>query len=479
MKKILIIIFVVLLFPTYCLAQEEESFALIDWGSNKVVILDFSGNVLFEKDFNGIGVCYFIFPSANGWLVKGCLTSGCWGEDWIIWQLQPDGTINNTLTGLGPGPFYTGIGSGNFVSGNVYTGVIDLYNETGAIINSINVWAEEDGLPYNYSRLGDTAGLVGGGFVVPPQGGWPSINQLYTPYLYYYDNNLNLINTIDISTVDMRLLNLTGLSDGGFAGTCAAHGTGYDVESLCWFNSEGGLVEVVDVINDLPFRDYMNVFIAGLSDGRVMLTVYGRDKVWIYDPPSSEDFFIASQTEVLDLSGAGVSAIGGIAGNILMLDTVCDGDLDCDDESFCNGVETCVEGNCQEGAYPCADPTPACEEENDLCIEAPSIQLLPNPYMQSRWMPMVLLLRIVGTETHFDSSSRVTFDPPGAVMALPKLGDDENILMIGLLMPAWLISTQSIDVTVTTGTEVVSDELNLELPFMMNKQTGQLIDVTH
>ena len=330
MKKIVVIMLMALLFPTYCLAQEAESFALIDWGTNKVVILDFEGNVLFEKDFNGIGVCYFISPSSDGWLVKGCLNYGCSGEDWIIWQLQPDGTISNTITGLGPGPFYTGIGSGNFIAGNVYTGVIDLYNPNGTIINSINVWEEEDGLPYNYSRLGDTAGLVSGGIVVPPQGGWPSIGQLYTPYLYYYDNNLNLINTLDITSVDMRLLNLTGLSDGGFAGTCAAHGTGYDVESLCWFNSEGELVGVVDVTNDLPFRHYMNVFIAGLSDGRVLVTVYGRDKVWMYDPPSSGEFSWVSHSEVLDLSGVGVTSIGGIAGNILMLDSACEGDLDCD-----------------------------------------------------------------------------------------------------------------------------------------------------
>ena len=156
----------------------------------------------------------------------------------------------------------------------------------------------------------------------------------------------------------------------------------------------------------------------------------------------------------------------------------CTSDADCDDGLFCNGVETCLEGICQEGIYPCTDPTPACDEEMDLCIVGPSIQLLPNPYMQSRWMPMLLLLRIVGANTHFDASSLVSFDPPGAVMALPILGDNEHLLMIGLLMPSWLMPLQSIDVTVTTGTEVVSEELNLKFPFIMEKQPENLIDST-
>lgn len=332
MKKICIIMFVLAMFPAYCLAQTQESFAVIDWGDNEMVMLDFSGNVLFEKDFDGIGCCYFVAPFHDGWLVKGCLECyGCTRDNWFIWKLAPNGTIQNTFPAEGPGPFFTGITSGNFVSGDVYSGIINLYNENGSILGSTNVWEEENGWPYDYSRLGDIAGLVNGGFVVPPQGGWPSIGQLYTPYLYYYDNNLNLLNKVDITSIDVRLLNLTGLSDGGFVGTCADHGTGYDVEYLCWFDTGGRFLEKIDVTGDLPFRHYMNVFIAGLSDGRAAVTVWGQEKVWIYDPPGSGEFFQASQPIELDLSSLGITSIGGIAGNVLF-DSNCEGNFDCDDD---------------------------------------------------------------------------------------------------------------------------------------------------
>ncbi len=344
MKKIMLAILIMILFPVYCLAQGEGSFAIVEWNTNKVVVLDFSGNVLFEKDFNGIGVCYFISPSLGGWLVKGCLNYGCQGEDWILWQLQPDGSISNTITGLGPGPFYTGITSGNFITGSVYTGIIDLRNENGAIIDSINVWQEEDGWAFDYNRLGDTAGLVTGGFVVPPEGGWPRSSASYAPYLYYYDDNLNLINKVDITSENIRLFNLIGVSGGGFAGTCADYGASEFVEYLCWFDSEGGLIEKVDVTGDLPYLQYMNVFIAGLSDGRVMLTVYGRDKVWMYDPPSeksdvgnmeatSAGQMAANYPKVLDLSRSGISGIGAIAGNTFAIDS--------DDDAVPDVVDNC------------------------------------------------------------------------------------------------------------------------------------------
>jgi hypothetical protein len=56
----------------------------------------------------------------------------------------------------------------------------------------------------------------------------------------------------------------------------------------------------------------------------------------------------------LDLSGAGVSAIGGIAGNILMLDSACEGDLDCDSvldsDDNCPGVPNGPDGGtCTSG----------------------------------------------------------------------------------------------------------------------------------
>jgi hypothetical protein len=154
---------------------------------------------------------------------------------------------------------------------------------------------------------------------------------LYTPFLYYYDNDLTLVNKVDITSADMRLLKMTGLSDGGFVGTCADHGTGYEVEYLCWFNPDGEMIGKTDITADLPFRQYMNVFIAGLSDGRAAVTVYGYNTVWMYDPPAAVSFAGAPNAAasayaaldgpaVLNLSASGITSIGGIAGNTFTID---------------------------------------------------------------------------------------------------------------------------------------------------------------
>jgi hypothetical protein len=147
------------------------------------------------------------------------------------------------------------------------------------------------------------------------------------------------------------------------------------------------------------------------------------------------------------------------------VDKECSTNEECDDGRFCNGTEVCTNGLCQEGTAPCSEPTPICDEEQDTCIEGLTIQLLPNPHLQLRWMPLPCFLRIVGTNTNFDGSSIVTFDPPGAVMALQILGDEEHLFMIGILMPSWLASKGTVNVTVSTPTkgEIVSAKLNLEL----------------
>lgn len=53
----------------------------------------------------------------------------------------------------------------------------------------------------------------------------------------------------------------------------------------------------------------------------------------------------------------------------------CTIDQECDDGLFCNGVETCqyvpaVDASfCTPGVDSCAEPTPLCDETNDLCVE--------------------------------------------------------------------------------------------------------------
>jgi cysteine-rich repeat protein len=44
-------------------------------------------------------------------------------------------------------------------------------------------------------------------------------------------------------------------------------------------------------------------------------------------------------------------------------------DANCDDGLFCNGPETCnALSGCQSGAAPCTEPTPICDEINDVCL---------------------------------------------------------------------------------------------------------------
>jgi len=171
----------------------------------------------------------------------------------------------------------------------------------------------------------------------------------------------------------------------------------------------------------------------------------------------------------------------------------CKASADCSDGLFCNGMESCVAGICQAGPHPCPDdglfcngveicdeendgclnsgnpcsgPTPVCDEVNNVCVEkaVPTILLQPDFYYQSRWIPLFMLLNIEGLDTHFDATSSITFNPTCAVWAFPLIVDEENIYMIGLLMPLWLTGPlDSVSVTVTTGQEEALETLNIEL----------------
>jgi hypothetical protein len=275
--------------------------------------------------------------------------SGCGSDNWIIWDLRPDGSIRHEITDQGPGAFYTGIASGGFVAGDVYSGIIDLYSADGSYMRSVNVWEEEDGWSYGYTRLGDTAGLAHGGFVVPPQGGYYG----YCPYLYFYDHDLNLVNKVDISAENVRLFILTGLSDGGFAATCTEDDDIY-VDYLCRFNSDGELVEKIDIAGDIPggYKGYRNVYVAGLRDGGIVMSYYGSDRVWVYRSPSEE----------IDLSPFGVEEIGALAGNVF--------ESDLDDDSIHSPGD-----NCPTRYNPDQEDSDE-DGRGDLCDNCPEV---PNP----------------------------------------------------------------------------------------------------
>ena len=342
MKKIFLMILITIVFPARCLAQAEESFALIEWISqweSKLVVLDLDGGFMYEKQFIGdVPLCVFVAPSIDGWLVKGC-TVNCGAGNWAIKDiLDPYGTVRNEIYGLGPGPFYKGLANGNFIAGNVYTGDIDLYDTSGSIIGSTNAWAEEDGWSYDYVLLGDCAGLVNGGFVVPPEGGYPTGGDK-TPYLYFYDNNLNLIDKVNIEPENIRLFHLTGLSDGSFVGTCGPGGNDGTVESLCHFDSGGSLIETVAIPDGFEIDYYTYVHLGSLADGRLLLTEPFTSNVWIYDFSPEELSFSISMTtadnppEKWDLSGSGLASIASVAGNMLSTDS--------DGDDIPNGLDNC------------------------------------------------------------------------------------------------------------------------------------------
>jgi len=152
---------------------------------------------------------------------------------------------------------------------------------------------------------------------------------IHSPFLYFYDNDLNLINKVDITSENIHLFVLAGLSDGSFAGTCSDYGITHSVEYLCYFNSEGERIKKIDISDDIPGDlYYRDVYVTGLSDRRVMVSKYGGDKVWIYGAPAEElnlsSFGVTeissiegNPPEELDLSSSGISGIGSIAGNIL------------------------------------------------------------------------------------------------------------------------------------------------------------------
>ena len=153
--------------------------------------------------------------------------------------------------------------------------------------------------------------------------------------------------------------------------------------------------------------------------------------------------------------------------------TECISDVECDDGIFCNGAESCIDGSCRPGVDSCPAGT-ECMEETDECrekIPVPTVLTEPDSLHQSRWIPLPLFLNIKGSDTHFDSSSSlVTFSPAGTIWALPLVAHEENILIIGLLMPLWFSPVKSIDVMVATGSEEVSNTIKVELlPFILDQ----------
>lgn len=240
----------------------------------------------------------------------------------------------------------------------------------------------------------------------------------------------------------------------------------------------------IKAANDLGFGKYSNgyvvYFVKDEQGGNEPFYVYPDDAVVDYETSSSTTtstgpITVSTTTSTISTtSSIPPSSTSSSTTTTINNPTECTSDVECDDGIFCNGAETCMDGTCRPGTDPCPAGT-ECIEEADECreqIPVPNVLVKPDLLLQSRWIPLPVFISIEGSDTHFDVSSSVTFNPVSAIWALPHLVVDENnIFIIGLLMPLWLAPVSSVDVTVTTGSEEVLGNLNIELfPFLLDQE---------
>ena len=133
-------------------------------------------------------------------------------------------------------------------------------------------------------------------------------------------------------------------------------------------NLANGCVKVILVNLD-------NTDMIGVGDGPIFTIEYDVSGV-------------APSEECRDLNPEEVSVLSiNVSGELFKLDATldpgefcfydCTSNQDCDDGLFCNGEESCVNGACQPGEYPCTEePYFFCNEETDGCEEGPASVVL-------------------------------------------------------------------------------------------------------
>ena len=292
--------------------DQGNRFAVLDEKARKVFIFDLAGNLLNTADFSSLGYPYFMRDAgSSGWLVKGQS-----GSVWKIWHIDTAGALRNTFSNeyIGPGPYYSGLNNGSFVTNEISTGDINLFNTSGTLISSTNAWTDPDGWSYSYVGMGDIAGLAGGGFVVLPELGRLAAGGAgFSPYLYFYDNALNLINKVNIIPSNITIYMLAGMPGGGFVGIGNTDGGDYS-SHLFYFDASGALINQRDIRGDIPSlstKNFMNFGISATTDGGVIVTELYQRKVWIYHSPPVE----------MDLTSKGVTSIGGLGGSYFQADS--------------------------------------------------------------------------------------------------------------------------------------------------------------
>ena len=87
---------------------------------------------------------------------------------------------------------------------------------------------------------------------------------------------------------------------------------------------------------------------------------------------------------------------------------VCDVDEDCDDDVYCNGAESCVEGTCQPGINPC--PGQICNEETHSCYPSPATTTTSIPQDSTTSTVSSTSSTIVSTTTTISSPWNKVYD---------------------------------------------------------------------
>jgi hypothetical protein len=305
--------------PTGDACALDGRIAIVDMLAEKVFIYSKDHTLITTTDFGLIGRPVFIRDAgSSGWLVK------VMPQDILfeIWHLDIDGTLLNSYRHLSihnsPGLYYTGIKGGNFVTAEISRGWIYVFNLQGEVITSRDVWNDPNGWPYNYRMMGDVAGLFGGGFVaVPEQGSFWASGAGYSPYLFFYDDNLNLVNKRDITSYGLFIYALAGQASGGFVGIGNYDGGNY-ITHLFYFDMTGNKVNERDITGDIPgilTEPFLSFTVSALNDDSVIVSNVNDSSFWVYHSPPVE----------VDLSSDGITSIGGVGGNYLQLE---DGDED-------------------------------------------------------------------------------------------------------------------------------------------------------
>ncbi|MCP4626287.1 MAG: hypothetical protein GY850_22680, partial [bacterium] len=312
-----------------------DRFAVADTVDKKIYVYNVDNvnnfTLVAYSDLSVYGTPGSVYDAgSSGWFVKVSSQNNLLS----ICHIDSSGALRNVYSfdRRYPGSVCAGLRNGGFVVGDVFVSEIQSNWITEELIISVNVWNDPDGWNYDYTLLGDPAGLIGGGFVVPPESGAEYLCGVgpvegadgFTPYLYFYTSGLFLYNKVDISPLGIQLFSLDGLPDGGFVATGNEDGGQY-ISRLFFFDAGGSLIKTKDISGDIPGLDEAcyDVFqLSAAGDGTVMLARHGDSKVWVYnaEPAVSSAAMKTRRTEapmMIDLAKDGVVSIGGIGGSVL------------------------------------------------------------------------------------------------------------------------------------------------------------------